>query len=293
MAYPFRQVRRSRARSTRSQHRFLSKNWLVVLVMIVLALVFLAPFFWLCMTALKSLPELAIYPIRWFPVQAQWDNFVKAVTMIDYLHYTSNTLVLATMYASLVTISSALVGFAFARLSAPGKNTLFIMMLATIMLPQTLTVIPTYVLFSRFGLIDTYWPWFLWGLASAPYLSFLFRQFFAGIPKELEDAAIIDGCSYGRIFWQIFLPLSLPVLVTAFVIAFTGTWGDWFAPKLFLSQDNTTLGVAMSTGYNDGHNDVLTNILAAGSILYVTPVLLIFFFAQRYYVRGIVTSGIK
>ena len=284
---------RNRSVTARSKRQRFNATWIIVFVLLILVVVFLAPFFWLITTSLKSLGELGVYPIRWFPAHPMWDNFVKAVTMIDYLHYTENTLFLSTLYASFVTLTSALVGFAFARLPGAGKNTLFIVMLSTIMLPQTLTVIPTYVLFARFGLVGTYWPWFLWGLASAPYLSFLFRQFFSALPQELEDAAIIDGCGYWRIFWQIFLPLSLPVLVTAFVIAFTGTWGDWFAPKLFLNQDNTTLGVAMSTGYNDSHNDVLTNVLAAGSILYITPVMVLFFFAQRFYVRSIVTSGIK
>ncbi|HLZ60288.1 MAG TPA: carbohydrate ABC transporter permease [Ktedonosporobacter sp.] len=293
MELPLQQVGRSGRLSVSNKPRRFSANWPIGCVLLLLALVFITPFFWLVTTSLKSLGELAAYPIRWFPAQAMWDNFVKAVTMIDYLHYTENTLFLSTMYALLVTISSALVGFAFARLPGFGKNTLFIIMLATIMLPQTLTVIPTYILFAHLGLIDTYWPWFLWGLASAPYLSFLFRQFFASIPRELEEAAVLDGYNYWSIFWRIFLPLSLPVLVTAFVLSFTWTWGDWFAPKLLLSQDSTTLGVAMSLGYNDAHNNVFTNVLAAGSILYITPVMVLFFFAQRFYVRGIVTTGMK
>jgi len=154
-------------------------------------------------------------------------------------------------------------------------------------------VIPTYMLFARLNLIDTYWPWVLWGLSSSPFQVFLFRQFFSAIPLALEDAAIIDGCSYYRMYWQIFLPLSLPVIATAFILSFTWVWGDYITPSLFLSQNNTTLAVAMSAGYTDSHGSILTNVLAAGSVLYVLPVLLIFVFAQRYFVRGIVTSGVK
>jgi ABC-type glycerol-3-phosphate transport system permease component len=166
-------------------------------------------------------------------------------------------------------------------------------MLSTMMIPSIVTAIPTYVLFARLGLVGTYWPWVLWGLASSPYLVFLFRQFFSAIPPELEEAAILDGCGYGAIFWRIFLPLSIPVMVTAFLLSFTSVWGDYVMPTLFLSQNNTTLAVAISASYSDAHGNALTNVQAAGTLLYIIPEIVIFFFAQRYFVRGIVTSGLK
>jgi ABC-type glycerol-3-phosphate transport system permease component len=133
----------------------------------------------------------------------------------------------------------------------------------------------------------------MWGLASSPFISFLFRQFFSSIPIELEEAAILDGCGYGRIFWRIFLPLSKPVLTTAAILSFVGVWGDYITPSLFLSSDNTTLAVAMSGGFSDSYGHILTNVVAAGAILYIMPILALFFFAQRYFVSGIVTSGMK
>jgi multiple sugar transport system permease protein len=137
-------------------------------------------------------------------------------------------------------------------------------------------------------------PWVIWGLGASPFFAFLFRQFFASVPRELEDAAIVDGAGYLRIFWQIFLPLSLPVVVTSFVLAFVGTWGDWFMPLIFLYPDNTTLGVAMSAGYVDTVRRLPTeNIQSAGSILYILPVLVLFFFAQRFYVRSVVSASLK
>ncbi|GHO78720.1 hypothetical protein KSD_64910 [Ktedonobacter sp. SOSP1-85] len=195
--------------------------------------------------------------------------------------------------AVLVTLSSALVGFGFARLRGRGKRPLFLVMLSTMMLPNIVTLIPTYMIFARLGIVDTYWPWVLWGLASTPYLTFLFRQFFSAIPSELEEAAILDGCGYGRIFWRIFLPLSAPVLVTAFLISFTGVWGDYITPSLLLSLDNTTLAVAISTSYLDPHGNGIPTLQAAGALIYIIPEILIFFFAQRYFVRGIMTSGMK
>jgi ABC-type glycerol-3-phosphate transport system permease component len=166
-------------------------------------------------------------------------------------------------------------------------------MLSTMMLPQIVTLIPTYMLFARLGLIDTYWPWILWGLGASPYLVFLFRQFFTAIPAELEEAAILDGCGYGRIFWSIFLPLSGPVIVTAFLLSFTGVWGDYITPALLLNQDNTTLAVGLTNGYLDAHGNGLATIQAAGALVYIIPEIVVFFFAQRYFVRGIVTSGLK
>jgi ABC-type glycerol-3-phosphate transport system permease component len=259
----------------------------------VLAVLFVAPFLWIAITALKTPAQIAAFPVQFWPSQPDWHNFAQAFTQINFLAYAANSAMLATINASLTTITSALVGFGFARLKGWGKRPLFLIMLSTMMLPQIVTLIPTYVLFSRVGLVNTYWPWILWGLASSPYLIFLYRQFFSAIPAELEEAAILDGCGYGRIFWRIFLPLSLPVIVTAFLLSFVGVWGDFVAPALFLSQNNTTLAVALSTGYTDPQGNGLPNVQAAAALLYVIPEIVVFFFAQRYFVRGIVTSGLK
>lgn len=266
---------------------------LLLTVLFALTVVFLAPFAWLVITSLKSYAEIGAYPIRWLPQNPAWSNFIQALTQIDFPHYAFNSVFLSTMYALFVTFSSSLVGFGFARLRGVGKSALFLVMLSTIMLPPILTAIPTYVMFSRVGLIDTYWPWALWGLASSPFMVFLFRQFFSSIPKELEEAAIIDGCSYWRIYWSIFLPLSGPVIATSFLLSFASVWGDWFTPSIFLSETNTTLAVAVRTGYTDERGNALINIVAAGSIIYILPVLLLFFGAQRFFIRGIVTTGLK
>lgn len=255
--------------------------------------IFLLPLFWLLVTALKSTSDLAAFPISWWPGQAQWGNFVLATTLINFWQFAGNSFLLAAIQSVLVTITSAMVGFGFARLEGWGKRPLFVIMLATLMLPSIVALIPTYIIFSQVGFINTYWPWVAWGLASSPFLSFLFRQFFSAFPKELEEAAIMDGCGYGRIFWQIFMPLSLPVIATSLVLSFSAVWGDWLSPNLFLSPDNTTLGVALSTGYTNTQGIPLENVLAAGCILYIIPMLIVFFVAQRYFTRGIVTTGLK
>ncbi len=276
-----------------ARRRLRWRGVLAVAALTLLSLVFLAPFAWLLVTALKDQSELSAFPILWWPRHPEWDNFARAVTLLPFGRYALDSLALSAIYTVLVTLTSALVGFAFARLRGRGKRPLFIVMLATIMLPPVLTVIPTYVLYARLGLVGTYWPWVFSGLASAPFLAFLFRQFFAGMPIELEDAAIVDGCGYGRIFWQIFLPLSAPVIATVAILSFQGTWGDYLTPSLLLNQDNTTLAVGLATGFTDPHGFTTVNALAAGAILYVLPVIVLFFVAQRYFVQGIVTTGLK
>jgi len=254
---------------------------------------FAGPFFWLVLAALKSRDEWASVPTHLLPAQAQWSNFTHALTDINFAAYTMNSLFLATTYAVLITLSSAAVGFGFARLRGPGKRALFVVLLSTMMLPQVLTLLPTYVLFARIGLVNSYWPWVLWGLAASPYLVFLFRQFFAAIPRDLEDAAILDGCGWVRIFVQIFLPLSRPVLITSFLLSFTWTWGDYIAPALLLDVDHTTLSVAITAWYKDPKGNAIPTVQAAAAALYVMPVLLIFLFAQRYFIRSVLGSGIK
>lgn len=262
-------------------------------LLVFFALIFMVPLLWLIVTALKSVPELNTFPIQLLPSRPLWDNFVKAVTEIDYWRYARNSLVLATIQSTLITITSAMVGFGFARLRSPGKRQLFITMLATTMLPGMIAFIPTYIIFSRLGMVDTYWPWVIWGLGSSPFFNFLFRQFFMSIPVEVEEAAIVDGCSYWRMFWQIFLPLSRPVLAIVLIFAFTGVWDDFLAPSLFLSPENTTLAVAISNNYLDAQGHAAENIIAASSLIYALPVLLVFILTQRFLKNTGSFTGLK
>lgn len=283
-------------RLPKPKQRHTGRRWqsaLLLIIMIVLAVLFLLPLAWLLDTALKGPEEMAVYPIQWLPHQWRWSNFIDALTWIPYWNYTQNSLVLATIFSILNTLTSAMVGFAFARLQGWGKQVWLIVMLATIMIPDILTTIPTYVIFANLNLVYTIWPWVLWGLGSSAFMSFLFRQFFSSIPRELEDAAIIDGCGYWHMFWRIFLPLSTPALATSIIFSFVGVWGDFLRPALLLTSDDTTLAVGLSNGYTDIHGHTTFNVLAAGTVIYILPVLIVFFLAQRYFIRGIVTSGLK
>jgi multiple sugar transport system permease protein len=272
----------------------LARRTSMYLILIALVTLFISPFGWLVITALKDSSELAAYPVHWLPHKWQFGNFSKALTYLPYLAYARNSLTIALIYSVLITLSSAWAGFGFARLRAPGKRLLFGILLSTMMMPAMITLIPTYIVFARLGMVDTYWPWVLWGLAGAPYLIFLFRQFFANMPRELEEAAIVDGCGYGRIFWRIFLPQSWPALATSLVLSFTWAWGDYIAPSLLLSTDHTTLAVAVATGYvNPSTGTPINSLIAAGAVMYIIPVLLLFLVLQKGFVTGVSTSGLK
>jgi multiple sugar transport system permease protein len=265
----------------------------VYIAIVLLAALFGGPFAWIVLAALATPEQLASGAGAILTVRPQWHNLAEAVTRVNLGAYAGNSLFLATLTAVLTTGSSAAVGFGFGRLRGRGRNALFTVLLATMMIPSIATLIPVYILFSRLGLVGTYWPWVLWGLGGSPYIIFMFRQFYAAIPRELEDAAIIDGCGWARIFLQIFLPLSRPVLMTSFLLTFTWTWGDYLAPALLLNSDHTTLAVAVTFSYFDPHGNGIPTLQAAAAVLYVVPVLLIFTVAQRYFIRSALGSGVK
>jgi len=173
------------------------------------------------------------------------------------------------------------------------KYLLFMLLISVMFLPQTVTVIPTFMLFSKMGLTNTYWPWILWGLGASPFFIFLFRQFFSAIPKELEDAAEVDGANPFRMFWQIFLPNAKPALATAFILNFIWVWGDYLTPILYLSDRNTTLAVKLQSAYQDPQGNTLVTVVIAASILYTLPLIIMFFLAQKHILQGVVTSGLK
>jgi multiple sugar transport system permease protein len=201
-----------------------------------------------------------------------------------------NSLVIGLAFTALSTASTALAGYAFARNRVWWKNALFLFVLATLMIPWVVTLIPQYVAFYRLHLVGTFWPWVLWGIQGSPLQIFLFRQFYAGFPRELEDAAAIDGSGRLKIFWDIFVPNSKPVIAVASVWAFILVWGDYLTQDLFFlpSRDGTLL-----TRVTDqlGSGDLAASGLPLA--LYALPPILFFVAAQRYITQGVVTTGIK
>jgi ABC-type glycerol-3-phosphate transport system permease component len=274
---------------------------LAYLVLAALSALFLLPLFWLLTRAVKNQVELSKFPVVVWPAHPSWHNFIDAFTFPalgvtgDFFTYALHSLELASISTVEVLLSSAMVGFGFARLRGRGKGFLFMLMLSTMMLPGMMMVIPNYIIYSRIHLIYTYWPWVIGGFGASPFFAFLFRQFFSSVPRELEDAAIVDGCGYVRMFWSMFLPLSKPVIAAVAIFSFQGAWGDWFMPLLFLNNDNTTLMVQINVAYASAYAAVgyLPWLQAAGALWFLLPVLVVFLAGQRYFVQGIVTTGFK
>ncbi|QJD84921.1 carbohydrate ABC transporter permease [Cohnella herbarum] len=262
-------------------------------MLVLLSILFVVPLYWLVTNSLQTVGSASTF----WPTSFRLVNYKYAVTFIDYWNYAKNSIVITAISVIIPTITSAVVGFGFARLRGPGKNVLFLLMLSTMMLPAIVTQIPTYVIFYKIGFINTFWPWFFWALGGSAFSIFLYRQFFATFPKDLEEAARIDGCSTYRIFWNIFLPISLPVIATVSILSFNGSWGnDYISPFMFLQNDKYPLATALfSIGYVfPGQKDItLTQVQSAGLVIFVLPIIVVFFLGQRYLVEGVISSAVK
>lgn len=257
-----------------------------------LTVIFVYPFF---LTIINSLNPLYSMPTL-LPTAFNWENYKLAVTMIEFPTFLKNSLIICAIFVPLTTISSALAGFGFARLHAPGKKLLFVVITSTMMLPGIVTQIPTYILFHKLDFINTFYPWLLWGIGGSPFFIFLYRQYFSSIPKELEEAARIDGASTLRMFRTIFLPLATPATWTTAIMCFQGTWGDFITPFMFLRDENYPLATALATiGYHlpDNPNVILQQPSSAAAILFMIPTIAAFFFGQRYLVDGIAAGAVK
>lgn len=268
------------------------KTFLTYLLLIGGGALFVIPLLWMLTASFSTPEQIALPGIRLIPDHLRWANYKTALTLMPFGLYALNT-IKVTVFAVIGTVlSSALVAFAFARLRAPGKNALFVFMLSTIMLPSMVTMIPLFIIFKSFGWYDTLLPLIVPSFFGNAFYIFLMRQFFMTIPADLEEAAKIDGCGTFRIFWQIIMPLSKPVLVTVAVFAFVAHWNDFMTPLIYLnSVENRTLALGLAT-YTDVYGVDIVSLMAASTAVLI-PVLIIFFVAQNYFVKGVVMTGIK
>ena len=261
--------------------------------MILVTLILMIPVIWLLITSLKAETEFVTDSLKILPDVPRWDNYASALTMIDFPKYAGNSVLLATLFSTLTVITSAMAGYAFARIPAPGRTKLFAIVVGLILIPAGIYIIPQFILFAQIKIINSYWPWILWGLGASPFHIFLFRQFFQAFPKELEEAAEVDGASTLRIFWQIIIPNSKPVIATSFILNFLFVWGDFFLPLLYLNDDKTILAVKLISAYVNPQGYPLVTPTLAASVLYTIPPILMFFIVQKYIMQGVVTSGLK
>ena len=261
--------------------------------------IFMFPFVWTLLSSLKKGSELFLFPPTWFPAVPQPQNYPKVFEIVPWGIWTWNSVLVAGLSTFGAVLTAALVGYSFARFRYPGRDIIFMITLSTMMLPVEVTLIPLYLMFAKIGWMDSYKPLIVPSFfGGGAFLIFLMRQFFMSIPIDLDEAARIDGASYLRIFWQILMPLSVPVAATAAVLTFMGQWNAFLHPFIFLNtKSKYTLAVGIRyfqsvAGFADDVEPKF-HLLMAGSVMMTVPVIVLFFVAQRYLVQGIVMSGIK
>lgn len=247
------------------------------------------PFLWMISTSFKSIPEVFAYPIIWIPETIRWENYPMVLDLLPFGRYLFNTAFVSLAVTMLELVTSSLAAYAFARLQFPGRDKLFLLYLGTLMIPGQVTLIPNFLLMRWFGWIDTYLALII-PAAFTAFGTFLLRQFFLSIPRELEEAARADGASYFRVYWQIILPLSGPALATLAVFSFMTQWNAFIWPLIVTNREELR---TVTVGLRYFQDELVTDyhFLMAGSVMSVIPVLVIFLLLQRYFVRGIALTG--
>jgi len=277
-------------RKTRRVSKWVGKG-LFHLAVYLLAFITVAPFLWMILTALKDINEIFVYPPKWFPSRIHFDNFVNAFQATRFDRFYLNSIFVASTVTIGQLITCSLAAFAFARLRFWGRDVLFYVFLGTMMIPYQVTMIPSFMVLHWLGWIDSYEALIVPGLASA-FGTFLLRQFFLTIPRDLEEAAYIDGCSRFRVLWQIIIPLSKPALATLAIFTFMGVFNDFIWALIVINSEEmrtVQLGLAV---FRDQYM-TQWELLMAGSVTATIPILIVFFFGQKYFIQGIALSGLK
>jgi multiple sugar transport system permease protein len=250
----------------------------------------LMPTTWMFSAAFSSLAQVLSFPPELWPDPWVWTNFYEGFTFLPFGRYFNNSLQIAVIRVVGQVVASSLAGYAFARLWAPGRDTLFIVVLSTLMLPYTVIMIPQFVLFKELGWVNSYKPLIIPHFGGGAFFIFLFRQFFRGVQEDIFEAARLDGCSYFDIYWRILMPLSVPVIATSAILIFQQSWQDLIGPLIYLNTNaKYTIPLGLAT-FRSSFGSSPWNLIMAVSIGAAIPPILMFFFGQRYLLSGIVVS---
>lgn len=270
---------------------------LTYVVAVVVSVIMLIPFFWSFTSALKSNDDIFVFPPIIFPTQPHWEHFVQGWTSAvgggpDFTVFTINTAIVATLTVVGTVVSCVLVAYGFARFRFPGRDALFLILLSTMMIPFAVTLIPSYIIYSYLGFVNTFVPLVLPAFFGVPYFVFLLRQFFMSIPYDLDEAARIDGAGSLRILAQVLWPEIQPAVIAMSVLTFIGTWKDFQAPIVYLQDSSIyTIEVGLAQFYNAYSGQPRWDLLTAVALVTMTPMVLIFVVASKYIVKGVTLSG--
>lgn len=276
--------------------RLTIRTGILYAVLSVLSGIFMVPLVWMLSVSLQDGSGVFARPFVWIPATLHWENFAGAVALFPFARYLANTGIITVSVVALTVLSSSLAAYGFARLRFPGRDLLFAVCLATMMLPGQVTMIPLYAAYARVGWIDTWYPLIVPALFGSPFYIFLFRQFFLTIPREFDEAALLDGAGRMRIYWSVILPLARPALATVALFSFIGTWNDFFNPLIYINSPDKatlTLGLHMLKTQIIGTGAVQWHLLMAASLLVMIPNVIVFFLAQKQFIKGLQMGGLR
>jgi len=266
-------------------------------MLVAFSLVMGFPFIWTISSSLKTPAETQFFPPQIFPAVPQWDNYIHVFAAQPIAQWFLNSFIIAGIAIPGAVITGTLVAYSFARFDYPGRDLLFMVLLSTMMIPYEVTLIPQYLVFVQIHWINTFLPLTVpaWGGGGA-FTVFLLRQFFMTIPRELDDAAGVDGANSFTVLWNIIVPLSRPALATVAILLFLNTWNDFLGPFIYLNDPNLftmSVGLRFFQTVPESLNVPQDNLLMAAAVIMSVPSIILFFAAQRYFVQGIVMSGLK
>lgn len=286
---------------SQTSHRKFRRHHLVQIIrqhiigrwfLLVMSILFLVPFYWMLLTALKSTPEMAITPPTLLPHSWAWSNFIRAFNTIPFATYFLNTVIYTALVVIGALISNLIVAYGFACIEWPGRNVIFYLVLATIFIPFPIAIIPLFDLFAWLHWINTFLPLIVPAFLGNAFFIFLLRQFLLQVPRELLDAARIDGANEWQILWRIVTPIASPALGAVAILAAVGAWNDFIGPLIYLQDDTLhTLSIGLQA-FRSTH-DIQFNLLMAASIMVILPLVILFFLFQRFFIEGITMGSIK
>lgn len=267
-----------------------SKKMLSYVLMTIIGIILLIPLLWMVFTSLKPMEEIVRYPPTVFPEKIVWENYLDTIAAFPFWRYARNTLFITVLVVIGNVLLNSFIAYGFAKLDFPGKKLMFALVLSTMMIPGFVTMIPQYVLFSKIGWVGTYLPLIVPSFFGNAFNIFLMRQFYLSINNELIEAAEIDGANHLYIWSHLMLPLTKPALITIAINSFNAAWNDFLGPLLYIQdQEKYTLQIGLQVFQNQATTQ--WNYLMAGATLVLIPTILLFFFAQRYFIEGMDLTG--
>jgi multiple sugar transport system permease protein len=269
----------------------LVRTILLHIVLSIGAFMMVFPFVWMILTSLKDFSQAFIVPPKWIPDPVVWDNYPKSLQALPFGRAYFNSFYITLIVVSTTLLTASMAAYAFAKINFPGREVVFLLFLATMMVPGQVTIIPLFLIMQRLGWIDTHLALIVPGALFNAFAVFLLRQFIRGIPKELEEAAIVDGANRWRIYWQIVVPLLVPAMAALGIFLFLGSWNNFFGPLIFLNSPDLFTVPLMLNQFR-GQYTIDWTLLMAGSAIAVIPVLVVYMIGQRQIIEGITLTGL-